>query len=159
DIISEIMPIQTYDNAFYSDRFSYRMPVLVRSGRSAIIAAVNVDDYFNADYESTESEWKQTIDICGGAATIRLNAKPDCSTNTVNAEIDYGCSTLGGSFCGEPWEDAGETVLLSFWKDNECTRQSSDFNVLLGLCREDRLGGKFELNAGCIDRPDKNCFA
>ena len=193
DIISEIMPIQTYDNAFYSDRFSYRMPVLVRSGRSAIIAAVNVDDYFNADYAvdfnpvnqydckatftlrgpcitktssrlngtpgSTESEWKQIIDMCGGTATIMLNAEPDCSANAVNAEIDYGCSTLGGSFCGEPWENVGETVLLSFGKDNECPRQSSDFNVLLGLCREDRLGGKFELNAGCIDRPDKNCFA
>ena len=41
DIISDIMPLQEYTDSFHNERFSNKMPVLVRSGRSAVIGTDN----------------------------------------------------------------------------------------------------------------------
>lgn len=191
DIISDIIPLQTFDNTYYSDRFSYKTPVLVRSGRSAIVAGVQVDEKYSLDFaynlegykdcratftltgpcktyfpfivlngtpDSTLSEREQSVELCGGTATVRIFEKPDCSAKRVNAEVSYGCSNRGGQFCGEEWETVGEKVLVDFWKDGPCARRVSDFKQLLAGCKDDWLGWA-ELNAGCTGNPTKQCFS
>lgn len=65
---------------------------------------------------------EQSIDICGGTATIKIRGT-DCSQNTVDVEeISYSD--------GKEWKPT-EEIIISFWKDTECTRRAS--NDLLNL--------------------------
>lgn len=183
---SDIEPIKPYDGFYNNDNFNSNLPILIRSGRSAVLVGVSVSEFFSVDSlknefnpydcgavfslegpcitkfsnrlngtpQGTKSERTEKINICGGEATITINDKPDCSKGTASVNIEYKD--------GKEWEDAGEKVYVSFWKDTTCTRQTSDFHQLLVLCPKDRLGGEFRLNAGClIDSPpyDVSCFS
>ena len=89
------------------------------------------------------SDCEESIELCGGTAHVEINGKPDCSTKIVNVvDISYEG--------GEEWPEAGEIVSVSFWKDTTCTRQTSDPWKILALCKQDRLGGGFDLNAGIL---------
>ncbi len=105
----------------------------------------------------------ESIEICGGIATINIDNNPDypdnnpdCSTGTVNiAGIEYEG--------GKEWA-AGEYVYVSFWKDTDCTRQISDYRQLnVRCCKEvkncDRVSDEFKLNAGCLPPYGAECDA
>ncbi len=86
---------------------------------------------------------EQRVKMCGGEVIVRVNEEPDCNNRLVRAEIDYR---------SDREFDVTEVVYLSFWKDNECTRQTNDFNELL-FCEDSRLGGQdgdFTIKAGIL---------
>ncbi len=171
---SEIVPLQDLFTEYYNnDRFNSNIPVLIKSGKSAVIVNVVVnrfetvlsDSFEDLAWEcratfslegpcitkfttqltgdpNLESEREEKLNICGGEARVRLLGKPDCTTKTVSMDIEYKN--------GQDWEEAGERVYVSFWKDTTCTKKTSDFYQLLALCPKDRLGGEYKMNAGCL---------
>lgn len=111
--------------------------------------------------EGPPSDYKQSITLCDGTAKVEIydtreELKQHCSEERVRADISYEN--------GEEWEEAGETVFISFWRETDCTRKNTDFGQLLTNCQDDVicpeqnpscqknaiLGGEFELNAGII---------
>ncbi len=99
------------------------------------------------------SDCEESIELCGGTAEITIYDKPDCANNRVETDLSYSGGTA--------FEEAGETVGISFWKDTTCTRKTSDFQQLLAQCseykeggevRHDWVGGAFYLNAGILQQ-------
>lgn len=189
---SEVPPITAYNQ--YSNELKENQKILLKTDTGAVLASVSVyrtdtplpdviDEFLTSckavfefeggcapgkikyttpmtgtECDKTPSSCEQSIDICSGTANVMIFGEPDCVEQKVTAEITYRG--------GEKF-DAGETVLVSFWKKTACTEGKSDFRQMLVLCPEDivcpdgtsctegvhepsRVGGEYSLNAGII---------
>jgi hypothetical protein len=99
--------------------------------------------------ETDDENCEESVNVCGGNVYTRISENPDCTKRIIPAEIEYKE--------GKSW-DVGEIVGISFWKYSECTKKRTDFRELLVFCAKDRIGGKFEMNAGLLFEPGGGGF-
>lgn len=172
-IETDIQPITTHENVF-NGALGETMPILVKSGASSVLVTASTgysypifnpedtvlptcrakfnlrgscrstsSDYMRKCTDEEPNACRQSIDFCNGTVTISVR-DIRCGDGIVDVEeLEYAG--------GEEWAP-GEEVVLSFWKDNvprDCTRQTTDYKILKGLCSQYFLGA-YTLNAGIL---------
>ncbi|MBI4174574.1 MAG: hypothetical protein HY517_02925 [Candidatus Aenigmarchaeota archaeon] len=123
--------------------FTCRAEFSLRCANSRIFTS------YLTDPAGKPGDYMETRNMCGGAATVRIRAKPDCLERQVSTEIEYNG--------GKQWAP-GEEIHVSFWRETDCTRKTSA-NLLFFKCAEyekdgkimhDLIGGEEKLNAGLL---------
>ncbi len=87
----------------------------------------------------TGSDCEQSVDLCAGVVTVKIDSKPDCTSDKVKTYITYED--------GEKF-DAGETVTYSLWRTG-CEAETDDAQQMKVVCSKFLLF-KDSINVGIL---------